>query len=99
MGKIFDNTLHAFDPFLDDKVTLVHGSQEMTIDASVFPIEDADPFLETTPDSDLQTMNVTIAKFVGMTLEIGDKLKYDGKVFNVMEVSRIGDLLDLKVRG
>lgn len=101
MGKIFDDdTLTAFTPFFDESIVILHGSSQSTVAASVFPIEDQDPFSETTQDSDLRWFSVTIGVSSGQVdVSVGDKVQYCGKDFNVMEISQIGLLIDMKIRG
>ena len=85
MTHFFTDTFKAFDPFFDEQIEIVHNGNSKIVLSSVFPIEEQDPFDETSVDSDLRTLNMVIGHENGLEVEVGDSVTYENKKYSVVD--------------
>lgn len=98
------NVSGAFDDMFVDSIVLSSRTMQLSCAACVFPVEDVDPFTESTTANSAKTLNVLVrCRDVEMLSsfgrpKIGDCLTYDSSRWAVADVDREQDWYRLTAR-
>lgn len=87
------NVFEAFQPMFCDKVEIIlkPDSLKYTVDACVFPMEQVDPFVEVSNESNIKLMTVLLCKKCfpkNLKPKVGDSVLFEnGEKYNISEIS------------
>lgn len=98
------NVSDAFDDMFVDHIVLSSHSMQLSCDACVFPVEDVDPFTESTTTNSAKMLNVLVRyRDVNMLSSFGrpkisDCVLYDGVKWSVADVDKEQDWYRITTR-
>ena len=104
MGMIFKDTSKAFQPFFDSTIAIQGIRKDncqvnTSILASLFPVEDIDPFSDVDADTEVKKIYAIVDKTYFGKIQVGDTLTTEeNEVFKVTKVEKTLDCTRLEAR-